>query len=248
MEKAKIVETNLRFANELSERDTTDMIVIHHTGGSDIDASAKEIHGWHLNNGWAGIGYHFVIRKDGTIERGRPAWAVGAHAYEENSHTIGIHLSGDFDSAYPTTAQVEKASLLIANLCDEYDIPIDREHIVGHGELMATSCPGSHLQALLDDGTITGKANFYRFGPPEDESTNENEDQNGSQEGETIMRYNKIVEMPQWARPTIKKMIDKGLLIGGGTKDENGLPADMDLSLDMIRIFVMNDRAGIYDK
>jgi hypothetical protein len=46
-----------------------------------MDASAEQIHGWHLGNGWAGIGYHYVIRKDGTIERGRPEWAIGSHAY-----------------------------------------------------------------------------------------------------------------------------------------------------------------------
>lgn len=148
--------------DELAERELTDMIVIHHTGEADIDASAEQIHEWHLNNGWAGIGYHFVIRKDGTIEKGRPEWAVGSHAYGENSHTIGIHLSGDFDEAEPTTDQIENCAMLIAYLCQKYGIPTDRDHVVGHGELMATNCPGENLQALLDNGTITGKANWYR--------------------------------------------------------------------------------------
>jgi hypothetical protein len=75
-----IKETNLDFSS-LSERSYTDQIVLHHTGGNDIDASAEEIHGWHFNNGWAGIRYHYVIRKDGTIERCRPEWAIGSHAY-----------------------------------------------------------------------------------------------------------------------------------------------------------------------
>lgn len=164
MRKAEIIETYLFGSeDELIERETTDMIVIHHTGGDDIDASAAQIHDWHLQNGWAGIGYHFVIRKDGTIERGRPEWAIGSHAYGENSHTIGIHFSGNFDEAEPTLKQIENGALLIANLCVEYDIPIDREHIVGHGELMPTSCPGDNLQALLDDETLTGKAIWYRY-------------------------------------------------------------------------------------
>lgn len=167
MKKVNIIETNLDFGS-LAERETTDMLVIHHTGEADMDASAEQIHAWHLGNGWAGIGYHFVIRKDGTIERGRPEWAIGSHAYGENSHTLGIHISGDFEEARPTSAQIESAALLIANLCDEYDVPTDRDHIVGHGELMATSCPGTHLQELLDDGTITGKANYYRYGPQEE--------------------------------------------------------------------------------
>ena len=84
MQRAKIISTNLEFSS-LNERKLTDMIVIHHTGVNDIDASAKQIHGWHLDQGWSGIGYHFVVRKNGNIERGRPEWAIGSHAYGENS-------------------------------------------------------------------------------------------------------------------------------------------------------------------
>lgn len=249
MERVNIIETDLQFSKELIERDATDMIVIHHTGGNDIDASAEQIHGWHLNNpGWAGIGYHFVVRKDGTIERGRPEWAIGSHAYGENSHTIGIHLSGDFMEAYPTDAQIEKCALLIANICEDYGIPTDREHIVGHGELMETDCPGTHLQDLLDDGTLTGKANYYRYGP--DGGADAGAADTGAEENEeeSEMRYNTLAEVPEWARPTIDKMIQKGLLNGNGEKDDAGNPAGLDLSTDMLRAFVVNDRAGVYDR
>ncbi len=167
MIRAKIVETDLDFES-LAEREETDMVVIHHTGEADIDATAEQIHEWHQNNGWAGIGYHYVVRKNGTIERGRPEWAVGSHAYGENYHTIGIHFSGDFMEAEPTSKQIESGALLIANICMDYGIPIDRDHIVGHGELMGTSCPGTNLQALLDDGTLTGKANWYAYGDEPD--------------------------------------------------------------------------------
>lgn len=63
------------------------------------------------------------------------------------------------------------------------------------------------------------------------------------------MRYNKISDMPSFAQPTIIKMVDAGLIGGTGTgaKDENNRPADLDLSMDMIRVFVTNDRAGLYD-
>lgn len=53
-----------------------------------------------VKNGWAGIGYHFVIRKDGTIERGRPLSVVGAHAQGDNLHTIGICMAGNFEKEY----------------------------------------------------------------------------------------------------------------------------------------------------
>lgn len=65
---------------------------------------------------------------------------------------------------------------------------------------------------------------------------------------EKEMRYNKISEMPAFAQPTIIKMVDKGIIGGAGTgaKDENNRPADLDLSSDMVRVFVTIDRAGVY--
>lgn len=163
MERVTIKETNLEFVRSVAERQVTNLIVIHHTGsGYDYDTSAEDIHSWHIAACYAGIGYHFVIRKNGVIERGRPLWAEGAHAYGENWRSIGIQLSGDFDgNFFPTDAQIESAAMLIANLCHDYNIPTDRKHIVGHGELMPTSCPGKNLQAKLD--TIVGKANWYRY-------------------------------------------------------------------------------------
>lgn len=134
----------------LSERPYTDQIVVHHTGEPDMDASAEQIHQWHLNQGWSGIGYHFVIRKDGTLEIGRPEWAIGSHAYGENFHTLGIHLSGDFEAVYPSESQIVTCAELVADLCSDYNIPCDRSHVVGHCDLMPTDCPGKNLYAKID--------------------------------------------------------------------------------------------------
>ena len=60
-------------------------------------------------------------------------------------------------------------------------------------------------------------------------------------------RYNKIEDMPPYAKETVIKLVDKGFLNGsGGSKDENGRPADLDLSVDMLRILVIQDRAGMF--
>jgi len=122
----------------------------------------------HKGKGWAGIGYHFVIRKDGKIERGRPEWAIGSHAQGHNSNSIGVHLCGDFNAVKPTDKQIESAAMLIANLTDKYKIPCDRNHIIGHdecctgvGKTSGAGCPGRNLQSQLD--TISGKANWYRY-------------------------------------------------------------------------------------
>lgn len=72
-----------------------------------------------------------------------------------------------------------------------------------------------------------------------------------NKEDEDMARYNTVAEIKAaapWAEKTIRKMIDKGYISGSGRKDSNGDPADMDLSMDMIRMMVMNDAAGVYGK
>ena len=68
MKPFEIIETDLEFG-DLTDRSETNMLVVHHVGEITRDVSAEEIHGWHKNQGWSGTGYHFVIRKDGTIEK-----------------------------------------------------------------------------------------------------------------------------------------------------------------------------------
>ena len=161
MERVTVKNTGLEIDhNRLETRRKTDMVVIHHTGNPwDDDLSAAEIDASHKAQGWTCIGYHYVIRKDGTVEQSRSHWTVGAHAYGHNSHTIGIHVCGNFEEAEPTDGQIESTAMLLANLCAEYGLSIDRDTIVGHRELMATACPGRNLFAQMD--TIVGKANFY---------------------------------------------------------------------------------------
>ncbi len=143
------VETNLSFG-PLVLRKATQRVVIHHVGNTNADVSAANIHRWHLGNGWSGIGYHFVIRKDGKIERGRPQETMGAHAYHYNGDSIGICLTGEFDAFYPTAAQMGALNRLVTRVCRHYSIPPDRGHIFGHRDLNATKCPGDNLYQSLD--------------------------------------------------------------------------------------------------
>ena len=58
------------------------------------DIGVKEIDKWHRERGYSGIGYHYVIRRNGTIENGRPLEKIGAHVAGYNSYSIGICLVG----------------------------------------------------------------------------------------------------------------------------------------------------------
>lgn len=73
------------------------MKVIVHCSATPDDKyySAADIHRWHQNRGWSGIGYHYVIKRDGEIEAGRPEYWDGAHVKGHNKGTIGICLIGD---------------------------------------------------------------------------------------------------------------------------------------------------------
>ena len=144
-----IKETYLNFVMPLQNRLSTDMIIIHHVGNTNADVSAADIHQWHLANGWAGIGYHYVIRKDGTIERGRPQDTIGAHCYGYNKTSVGINIVGDFETAYPTNAQLKSAEYLTAYLCQLYRLNVNNDVIFGHRDLNSTLCPGKNLYNLL---------------------------------------------------------------------------------------------------
>ena len=72
-----------------------DYIVIHCAATKpSMDIGAAEIKSWHRKKGWLDIGYHFVIRRDGIIEPGRPIDVPGAHARGYNHISLGICLVG----------------------------------------------------------------------------------------------------------------------------------------------------------
>ena len=144
----------------LYARDETDLIVIHHTGDPwDDDLSAGQIHASHIAQGWSGCGYHYIVRKDGSIEIGRPEWAIGSHAYGFNFNSIGIHVCGNFEIADPTPQQIESTAYLVGWLCDKYGLIPTAETVKAHRDLMPTACCGQNLYDQLQ--TIRGKAIWY---------------------------------------------------------------------------------------
>jgi len=144
-----IQETHLTFSETLIPRKITNLLILHHVGGTNREVSASEIHQWHLQNGWAGIGYHYVIHKDGRIEKGRPEAMIGAHCYGYNQTSIGIVSIGNFQTAWPTKQQITSAVHLLAYLCQQYHIQPNASTIVGHRDLNNTDCPGQHYYTSL---------------------------------------------------------------------------------------------------
>ena len=73
-------------------------IVVHCTATREgQDVSAATIKGWHLKQGWSDIGYHYVVRLDGRVEKGRPDTAIGSHVKGWNKGSIAIVYVGGLD-------------------------------------------------------------------------------------------------------------------------------------------------------
>lgn len=130
---------NLKFKNNISKRKSTAKIILHHAAAS--GATVQQIHQWHLANGWAGIGYHFYIRKNGEIWQGRSIDTVGAHCCGENSDSIGICFEGNFESEEVGDIQINSGKELISYILGKYP----KLKIFGHKDFNATACPGRNF-------------------------------------------------------------------------------------------------------
>lgn len=131
-----IIQTQFNWSGALAKRSTIDMIVLHHASVS--NCTVEKIHEWHLSNGWSGFGYHYFVNKQGMIFKGRPDDTIGSHAKGFNLTSIGICFEGNFETEVPTSIQIEAGLELVAYLKIKYNV----RSVKGHGELMATACPG----------------------------------------------------------------------------------------------------------
>lgn len=122
-------------------------IVVHYTATfADQNITRDDVAKMHKDRGWRDIGYHWFIRRDGTVEEGRPESEVGAHVGGQNTGKIGISWAGGLDRATGpnkgvdnrTAAQTEALINLIRACLKRYP----GAKVVGHRDLAATQCPG----------------------------------------------------------------------------------------------------------
>jgi N-acetyl-anhydromuramyl-L-alanine amidase AmpD len=186
----QIMATDLKFKGYLSFRRLTERVIIHHSASPDVPAST--IHYWHLNRDWSGIGYHFVIRAGGAIERGRPEDTIGAHSGPAgNGDSIGIVLTGNFETGKPTAAQIESLVWLLKDYLQPKYGPLT---VIGHKDVMATACPGKNFPW----------ADLKRRLEVDDD-----------------MIYKTLNDVPDWGKPLVKKLMDRKSLVGDGKGNIN---------------------------
>ena len=123
------------------------MLIIHCSAVMpDQTSSAAQIDTWHRrDNHWKfGIGYHYVIRRDGAIEPGKPEWMVGAHCKNHNAHSIGICYEGGLNiRGQPEDTRTEAQKVSMRRLLEDLHQRYPRAIIVGHNDLNPhKDCPG----------------------------------------------------------------------------------------------------------
>ena len=121
------------------------LLVIHCSAVKpDQTSSAAQIDTWHRQRGFhLGIGYHYVIRRDGEIEPGRPEWMVGAHCLNHNAHSIGICYEGGLDiRGQPDDTRTAAQKTTMRQLLEDLHKRYPRALIVGHRDLdPKKACP-----------------------------------------------------------------------------------------------------------
>lgn len=118
-------------------RTATELLVVHCSATRPTqDIGVREITQWHRQRGFDTVGYHYVIRRNGEVETGRPETAIGAHVKGHNARSLGVCLVGGINAAGKpesnfTDAQFESLKALLHQLQTRY--PDAR--ILGHRDL-----------------------------------------------------------------------------------------------------------------
>lgn len=215
-------------------------IVIHYTANNGDTALGNCKYFYSADRGSSA---HYFVDETGVwqcVNDGDVAWHCGAssykHPYCRNNNSIGIELcSRKDDNYYFKDETVNNAAELVRELMAKYNVPI--ENVIRHYDVTGKICPEPFVrdikawqdfkERVADDMTeaevrkiATQIANdmVYKYA---DEV------------------YNTVDEVPDWGKETVNKLINKGILKG----DEKGL----DLSYTLLRLLVINDRAGVYD-
>ena len=244
----QIIDEKYNWNGGFTSRFKTDYIVLHHAEA--VKCTAQDVHSWHRANGWTGIGYHFFVRKDGTIYRGRPINVVGAHVQGMNSCSIGICAEGDYHTKEKTMPQAQKKSII--ELCQYLKKNYyPNAKIVGHREIGDSNCPGRYYP--LDEiknmkyTEVLTMEQYNELKELINKQAAEIADlKNINQQLVNVVQTTMVYDfnddnMPSWARPAVQAAMDCGAIQG----DEDGC---LGLSYKDLRAIVREYRCGLYNK
>ena len=244
----QIIDEKYNWNGGFTSRFKTDYIVLHHAEA--VKCTAQDVHSWHRANGWTGIGYHFFVRKDGTIYRGRPINVVGAHVQGMNSCSIGICAEGDYHTKEKTMPQAQKKSII--ELCQYLKKNYyPNAKIVGHREIGDSNCPGRYypldeIKNMKYTEVLTMEQNNELKELINKQAAEIADLKNINKQLVNVVQTTMVYDfnddnMPSWARPAVQAAMDCGAIQG----DEDGC---LGLSYKDLRAIVREYRCGLYNK
>ena len=136
----------------MSKRKKTNYIIVHSTNTKpNENLSARDIDEKHRKRGLLKIGYHFVIKRDGSVDLGRPLCEVGAHLHEYDDQSVGICMVGGLNTrgvhAPDYSAQQQEALFV---LIKTLKLTYKDAKVVGHSTLDKVECPSFNVVEWWD--------------------------------------------------------------------------------------------------
>lgn len=219
---------------------TPRFVVVHNTAN---DASAVNEVAYMLGNSDS-TSYHYAVDDMCAVQaipENRTAWHAGDGTGAGNMYGIAIEICYSKSGGERFLKAEDNAAELIADILNRYGWGIDK--VTKHQDYSGKYCPHRTLDMGWDRflNKVKNRMEELTVTQYEELKTLLSGLSNRISKIENKMIYNYIDKnMPDWARPTIQKLVDKKILVG----DEKG---DLCLTDEMIKIFVINDRAGLYD-
>lgn len=233
-------------------------IVIHYTAN---DGDSDEGNGNYFANNIVEASAHYFVDGD-SVTQSVPddyvAWSVGGKKYSDcnktgggkfygqctNANSISIELCDEIKNGKSdfSSATIENAIELTKSLMKQYNVDISR--VIRHFDVNGKPCPLPFVDnarwkefknKITESGDLT-VTQYEEFKKSIDTLKKKLESIEKSKE--KVYQY--TLEIPEWGRPTIQKLLDKGLYKGASESDLN-------LPESLLRTLVINDRAGLYD-
>ena len=114
------------------------------------DFTVADIDKWHKARGWQGIGYHYVVYRDGSVHIGRSEDKVGAHTSGYNANSIGVCYIGGVasDGKTPKDTRTNEQKVALRDLVAKLEAKYPNATIHGHYEFAAKACPSFKIKDL----------------------------------------------------------------------------------------------------
>lgn len=230
-------------------------IVIHYTAN---DGDTDEGNGNYFANHIVKASAHYFVDGD-SITQSVPddyvAYSVGGGKYSDcnktgggkfygqctNSNSISIELCDEVRNGISdfSPATIENAVEYTKHLMKKYNVDISR--VIRHFDVNGKPCPKPYVDnARWNEfkNKITGSVELTMAQYEELKVMIENLAKEIQTNKEPVYHY--TIDVPDWGRPTVQKLLDKGLYKGASESDLN-------LPENFLRTLVINDRAGLYD-